>query len=487
MRPGLGGALFAGFLVLCGCAVGPRYSRPSAPVPPDYKETPQNWKPAQPADQTLRGKWWEVYQDPQLNALEDKINISNQSLKAAQAQFEQARATVRYNRADYYPTITAGVSATRERLSKNRPLGQFSGGITTNDLVIPVDMSYEPDVWGRVRRTVEAARADAQATLADLESVRLSVHAELAVDYFQSRELDAEARLLDDTVASYVKQLELTENRYRGGVASQVDVAQAQTQLETARAEAIDVRQQRTLFEHAIAVLIGEPASTFTLPVVALNAIPPVIPPGLPSELLERRPDIAANERAMASANARIGVAKATYFPLFNLSPSAGFESTTITNWLTNPSTFAVVGASAVVTAFDVGRRRAANDQARAFYDQAVANYRQNVLTSYQEVEDNLAALRLLEDESNTETAAVAAAEHSLALSNNRYKGGVATYLEVITAQATALANERTAVQISGRRMVDSVLLIKALGGGWDAASLSTVKMESRLPVPSGQ
>ena len=487
MRPGFGGALFAGLVILCGCAVGPRYSRPSAPVPPDYKETPQNWKPAQPADQTLRGKWWEVYQDPQLNALEEKINISNQSLKAAQAQFEQARATVRYNRADYYPTITAGVSATRERLSKNRPLGQFSGGITTNDLVIPVDMSYEPDVWGRVRRTVEAARADAQATLADLESVRLSVHAELAVDYFQSRELDAEGRLLDDTVTSYVKQLELTENRYRGGVASQVDVAQAQTQLETARAQAVDVREQRTQFEHAIAVLIGEPASTFTLPVAALNAIPPVIPPGLPSELLERRPDIAANERVMASANARIGVAKATYFPLFNLVSSAGFESTTITNWLTNPSTFAVAGASAAVTAFDAGRRRAASDQARAFYDQAVANYRQNVLTSYQEVEDNLAALRLLEDESNTETRAVAAAEHSLALSNNRYKGGVATYLEVITAQATALANERTSVQISGRRMVDSVLLIKALGGGWDAASLSTVKMESRTPVPSGQ
>ena len=482
------GALFAGLMLLCGCAVGPRYSRPSAPVPPDYKETPQNWKPAQPADQTLRGKWWEIYQDPQLNALEEKINISNQSLKAAQAQFAQARATVRYNRADYYPTITAGVSAARDRYSGNRPLNTFPGvSETANDLIIPVDMSYEPDVWGRVRRTVEAARADAQATLADLESVRLSVHAELAVDYFQARELDAEARLLDDTVASYTKQLELTDNRYRGGVASQVDVAQAQTQLETARAQAIDVREQRTQFEHAIAVLIGEPASTFSLPVATLNATPPVIPPGLPSELLERRPDIAANERQMASANARIGIAKAAYFPLFNLGPSAGFESTTIVNWLSSPSAFAYVGASAVVTAFDVGRRRAASDQARAAYDQAVANYRQNVLTAYQEVEDNLAALRLLEDESNTETAAVAAAEHSLALSNNRYRGGVTTYLEVITAQATALGNERTAVQISGRRMVDSVLLIKALGGGWDAASLSMVKMESRAPVPAGQ
>ena len=492
-----GGALFAALIIVSGCAVGPRYSRAPVPVPPDYKETPQNWKPAQPSDQALRGKWWEIYQDPQLNALEEKIDISNQSLKAAQAQFAQARATVRYNRADYYPTITAGVSATRERYSANRPLNSLTlnpitgkslpQAETENDLIIPIDMSYEPDVWGRVRRTVEAARADAQATLADLESVRLSVHAELAVDYFQARELDAEAQLLDDTVSSYVKQLELTDNRYKGGVASQVDVAQAQTQLETARAQAIDVREQRTQFEHAIAVLIGEPAPTFSLPVAGLNATPPVTPPGLPSELLERRPDIAANERQMASANAGIGIAKAAYFPLFNLGPSAGFESTTIVNWLSSPSAFALVGASAVVTAFDAGRRRAANDQARAFYDQAVANYRQNVLTAYQEVEDNLAALRLLEDESNTETRAVAAAEHSLALSNNRYKGGVTTYLEVITAQATALADERTAVQISGRRMVDSVLLIKALGGGFDAASLSAVKMESRAPVPSGQ
>ncbi len=488
-----GGALFAGLMLLSGCAVGPRYSRPSAPVPTDYKETPQNWKPVQPADQTLRGKWWEIYQDPQLNALEEKINISNQSLKAAQAQFEQARATVRYNRADYYPTVTVGASATRERFSANRPLNPITGtngkpaNATTNDLVIPVDMSYEPDVWGRVRRTVEAARADAQATLADLESVRLSVHSELAVDYFQARELDAEAALLDSTVASYTKQLELTNNRYNGGVASQVDVAQAQTQLETARAQAIDVRELRTQYEHAIAVLIGVPASSFTLPAVSLNATPPIIPPGLPSELLERRPDIASSERTMVSANARIGIAKAAYFPLFNLGPSAGYESTTIVNWLSSPSAFAYVGASAVVTAFDVGRRRAASDQARAFYDQSVANYRQNVLTAYQEVEDNLAALRLLEEEANTETAAVNAAEHSLALSNNRYKGGVTTYLEVITAQATALSDERTAVQISGRRMVDSVLLIKALGGGFDAASLTAVKMESRAPVPQGQ
>lgn len=473
--------------MLSGCAVGPRYSRPSAPVPTDYRETPPNWKEAQPSDQSLRGKWWELYQDSQLNTLEEKINISNQTLKAAQAQFEQARALVRFHRADYYPTVATGVSAERERLSRNRPLGSVSGIRTTNDLVIPVDMSYEPDVWGRVRRTVEAARASAQASAADLETVSLSVHAELAVDYFQARELDAQIQLLDSTVAGYVEALKLTEYRYKGGVASQVDVAQAQTQLETTRAQDIDLKVQRSQLEHAIAVLIGDPASSFSLPVAAQNVTPPVIPPGLPSQLLERRPDIASNERQMAAANANIGVAKAAYFPLFSLTPSAGFESTTITNWLSSPSAFVFATASATVTAFDVGRRRSVSDEAWAAYNQTVANYRQNVLTAYQEVEDNLAALRILEDEASTQAAAVAAAEHSLALSNNRYKGGVTTYLEVITAQNIALADEVAAVQVSGRRMVASVLLIKALGGGFDAASLSKLNLDARVAVSSGQ
>jgi len=466
-------------ILLSGCAVGPRYSRASAPVPPQYKETP-NWKTAQPSDQALRGKWWEVYQDPQLNALEAKIDVSNQNLKAAQAQFDQARAAVRSNRADLFPTLTAGVSATRERLSKNRPLAQFSGGVTTNDLILPLDMSYEPDVWGRVRRSVEAARADAQASFADVELVSLSLHAELAIDYFSARELDAEAQLLDSTVASYQKAYDLNENRYQGGVASLVDVAQAQTQLETARAQSIDVRSSRAQFEHAIAVLVGVPASSFALSYVPLASAPPVIPPGLPSQLLERRPDIAESERQMAAANARIGVARAAYFPLFNLNPGTGFESTTATNWLTNPSAFVSVGASAVLTVFDLGRRRAANDQARAAYDQTVANYRQNVLTAYQEVEDNLAGLRLLEQEADTQAIAVQAAQHSLALSENRYKGGVTSYLEVTTAQTIALADERAAVQISGRRMLDSVLLIKALGGGWNASAVHNVDVDHR-------
>jgi NodT family efflux transporter outer membrane factor (OMF) lipoprotein len=479
----------AGLLSLAGCALGPRYSRPPAPAPTDFKETPPNWKQAQPSNQVLRGKWWEIYQDPQLSALEEKINVSNQSLKAAQAQFDQARALLRYYRADLYPTVNVGASATRERFSSNRPLSNSTISGTTNDLVLRADMAYEPDVWGRVRSNVAAYRANAQTSFADLESVSLSLHAELATDYFQARELDAEAQLLDSTVASYEKALELTQNRYQGGVASQVDVAQAQTQLETASAQDIDVKAARTQFEHAIAVLIGQPASSYSLPVVALSATPPVIPPGLPSQLIERRPDIASSERQMAAANANIGVARAVYFPLFSFPPSAGFESTNISNWLTGPSGFASVGISTVVTAFDVGRRRAANDQARAAYNQAVANYQQTVLTAYQEVEDNLAQLRLLEQEAATQAAAVAAAEHSLALSQNRYQGGVTSYLEVTTAQTVALADERAAVQISGRRMVDSVLLIKALGGGFDAASLSNLNLTARsqpAAVPPG-
>ena len=475
-------AILLGLGLFVGCAVGPRYSRPVAPTPPAYKEIPPNWKEAQPSDQVLRGHWWEIYQDPQLNALEEKIVVSNQSLKAAEAQFLQARAAVRYNRADYYPTILTGVSATRERFSRHRPLSNLSGGGTFNDLILPLDMAYEPDVFGRVRRTVEAYRANAQATFADLEVLNLSLHAELAIDYFQACELDAEAQVLDSTVTSYQKSLELTENRYQGGIVSQVDVAQAQTVLETARAQAIDVKEQRTQFEHAIAVLVGEPAPSFTLPAQALNTSPPLIPPGLPSELLERRPDIASSERQMAAANANIGVAKAAYFPLFNFSPSVGYEGTAVANWLSNPSAFVTVGASAMVTIFDVGRRRAAYDQAKAAYDQTVANYQQSVLVAYQEVEDNLAALHLLEQEAATQAAAVAASEHSLGLSKNRYSGGVTTYLEVITAQTTALASERAAVQISGRRMVDSVLLIKALGGGWDAASLAKLDLTSRKP-----
>src|ERR1700741_3031221 len=301
--------LAIGVMVLSGCAVGPRYSRPTTAAPPAYKELPPNWKTAQPSDQIAKGKWWEIFQDPQLNALEEQINVSNQTLKAAQAQFEQARAAVRINRSFQYPTITGGVSVTRNHVSVNRPNGRLAPTNNYTDLQLPVDASYEADVWGRVRRTVEAARVSAKATAADVESVSLSLHAELASDYFQLRALDAEEQLLNSTVTAFEKALELTQNRFSGGVASQVDVAQAQTQLETTRAQAIDVAVQRAQFEHAIAVLTGQAPSGFTLASAPLTSSPPVVPAGLPSDLLERRPDIAATERLMASANAQIGIA----------------------------------------------------------------------------------------------------------------------------------------------------------------------------------
>lgn len=469
-----------------GCSVGPRYARPSAPVAPLFKEVPADWKTAEPVDFAAKGKWWEVFQDSELNSLEERINVSNQTLKVSEAQFAQARDLVRVNRSGYYPTVTGGVSAQRIRLSTDRPNGQFVTKSNYNDFQLPVDVSYEVDVWGRVRHTVQLARADAQASAGDLETVRLSLHAELALDYFQLRALDAQAQLLDSTVDAFEKALELTQDRYHGGVASQVDVAQAQTQLETTRSQAIDVRVQRAQLEHAIAVLMGQTPADFSLPATPLNATPPVIPPGLPSDLLERRPDIAANERRMAAANEQIGIATVAYYPTISLSASGGFESTSVTNWFTGPAGFVSGGASAVETLFDAGRRRALTDQAKSGYDQAVASYRENVLTAFQEVEDNLAALRLLEAESGTQQAAVESAQHSLALSTTRYKGGVTTYLEVITAQSTALADQRTLVQIAGERMTASVSLIKALGGGWQASSLPSMQNpSSKVSAPS--
>jgi len=470
--PGL--ALVAVFLS-AACTVGPDYKRPAATVPAAYKENSQ-WQPAQPSDASLRGKWWEVFADDSLNALEEQVTVSNETIKAAQAQFIQARAAIRFNRAGYYPTLTVGPLASRTRESGNQPFaGSFSKGVTANEFEIPFDASYEPDVWGRVRRSVEAARAGAQASAADVESISLSLHAELALDYLQARNLDAEIQLLDSTVSSFRKALDLTQSRYQGGVASLVDVAQAQTQLETTRAQAIDLHVQRAQFEHAIAALIGRPASDFTLPVAPLSAPPPAIPAGLPSQLLERRPDIAGTERRMAVANANIGVARSAYFPVFSLGVSGGFNSAVITTLIQGPSAMWSVGAAAAETLFEGGQRRAATEQAHAAYDQTVANYRQTALNAFQEVEDNLAALRILEEEAVTQRSAVEAAEHFVALSNNRYLGGVASYLEVTTAQSAALSDERVAVEIQGRRMTACVLLIKALGGGWDSAALRNV------------
>jgi len=472
---GRAAVLSAAALLLSGCTVGPKYARPPAETPPDYKEAGQ-WKSAQPSDAIAKGKWWEVYGDPQLDALEEQVSVSNQTLKAAQAQFLQARALVRVARAGYFPDVTAGIAGSGTRQSQNRALFGVGSPVTYSDVQLPVDVAYEPDVWGRVRRTAEAARSEAQASAADLASVDLSLHAELALDYFQLRGLDSQKQLLDSTVASYEKALQLTDSRYRGGVASAVDVAQAQTQLETTRAQDADVDVQRAAFEHAIAVLIGKPPSEFNQPSAPLTLPPPPIPPGLPSELLERRPDIAAAERRVQEANAEIGVARSAYFPLVTLAGGGGFDSGKITTLLQGASGFWSLAGSAAELIFDGGQRRGISDAARAAYQQSVDNYRQTTLTAFQEVEDNLAALRILEDEAKTQDAAVAAAQHSLDLSNSRYKGGVANYLEVTTAQSAALGNERAAVDVLTRRMAASVLLVKALGGGWNASQIPTLR-----------
>jgi NodT family efflux transporter outer membrane factor (OMF) lipoprotein len=464
--------ILAGALPFTGCAVGPKYKTPALPVPPAYKEM-GNWKTAQPNDQNLGGNWWEIFQDAQLNALEQQINVSNQNLKAAVAQYQQSRAALRYARADYYPTVTAAPTATREQYSNNRPPHSSNlDGITFNDLAVPVNFSYQVNAWGRVSKNVESYREQAQASAADLAVVNLSMHAALAIDYFAARSLDAEEKLLQDTVAQYEQAFQLNEDRYQGGLASEVEVEQARTILETTRAQMVDVGVARAQYEHAVAVLIGKAPADFSLPPLPLTAPPPPIPVGVPSTLLERRPDIAAAERRVASANAQVGLAKTAYYPLVNILGSGGFESGSITTLLQGPSGLWAVGSSAVVTLFDVGRRRAVNDQAKASYDSSVATYRETVLTAFQQVEDNLAALRILEQEAGVQATAVEAAQRSLSLSNTRYEGGVTSYLEVITAQNAALADEVTAVNILGRREANAVLLIEALGGGWESTSL---------------
>jgi len=471
-KPWTYGLLAMAVLSLSGCVVGPKYHTPAVQAPPAYKEV-GDWKPAQPNDQNLGGNWWTIFQDPQLDALEQQINVGNQNLRAAEAQFRQARAALRYNQADYYPTVTVAPSATRQRISGRRPPAtSIFDGVTYNDFLLPVDVSYQADVWGRVRKTVESYREQAQASAADLATVNLSMHADLAIDYFEARSLDAEEQLLNTTVKQYEQALELNQSRFEGGIASEVEVEQAKTILQTTRAQAIDVGVLRAQYEHAVAILMGKPPAEFSLPPLPLTAPPPHVPISVPSELLERRPDIAAAERRVASANAQIGVAKSAYYPTISLAASGGFESSAITTLLNGPSGLWSMGLSAVGTVFDVGRRRALTDQALAAYDVQVATYRQSVLSGFQQVEDNLAAVRILENEAKVQDEAVAAAQRSLDLSNTRYKGGVTSYLEVITAQNAALADEVTAVNILGRRMASTVLLIQALGGGWDRSSL---------------
>ncbi len=463
-----------GLCLLAGCKVGPNYVRPPAEVPSDYKEN-SNFRVAQPSDSINRGTWWEIYQDPQLSSLEAQLATANLTLKAAQSRFEQARAAVRITRSNLYPTVTGNLAVSRSHPAPNAPTTSSTIPSTYNTYMIPVDASYEADLWGRIRRTLEASRSEAQATAADLANVDLSLRAELALDYFALRGLDSQKELLDSTVVSYQKALDLTQTRYRGGLASAVDVAQAQTQLETTRAESIDVEVQRAQFEHAIAVLIGKPPATFSLAPLPLTAPPPAIPAGLPSDLLERRPDISAAERRVQEANANIGVAKAAYYPTVTLGASGGFESTSIGTLLQGPGGFWSLAGSAAELIFDGGLRRGTNEQARAAYDQTVDTYRQTVLSAFQDVEDNLAALRILEDEAQTQSGAVAAAEHSLSLSVTRYRGGVTNYLEVTTAQTAALSNEVTAVNLLSRRLSASVLLIKAIGGGWNTSKIPPI------------
>jgi NodT family efflux transporter outer membrane factor (OMF) lipoprotein len=463
----------AALAVACvaGCTVGPNYVRPTAEVPDSFKEM-GDWKPSQPSDAVDKGKWWEVYQDPQLNTLEEQIIVSNQNLKVAQAQFNQARAALRVSRSGLFPTVTVNPQGSHSHESITRSSVTSLARTEFSDYQIPFDASYEADVWGRVRRTVEASRSEAQASAADLANVELSLRAELALDYFQLRGLDAQRKLLDSTVASYEKALELTQTQYKGGLTSAVTVAEAQTILETTRAQAVDVAVQRAAFEHAIAVLVGKPASQFSLPPLPLTVPPPDIPAGLPSQLLERRPDIAAAERRVQEANANIGVAKAAYYPTITLSGAGGFESGAVSTLIQGPSGFWSLGANALETIFDAGRRRGVTEEAIAAYQQNVATYRQTVLTAFQDVEDNLAALRILQDEASTEEGAVAAAEHSLSLSVTRYRGGVTSYLEVTTAQTVALSDEVTAVNILTRRMTASVSLVKAIGGGWNVVQI---------------
>lgn len=482
-KPIAAGAALA--LLVGACAVGPRYEAPPAPTAEAYKEAvapeaaPLPWKPAQPSDEAERGRWWQGFGDPTLDQLEEQVAISNQNVALAAAQFRAARAALRGARADFWPTATAGASVARSKASASRA----SGTSPATDYQASLDLAYEADVWGRVRRAVEAGRAGVQASAADLAAVRLSMQSELAADYFELRGVDAQQRLLEVAAGAYEQALDLTRHRHDQGVVSGLDVAQAETQLETTRAERTDLGVVRSQLEHAIAVLLGKTPHDLALPPAPLTTEPPAVPLSLASELLERRPDVAAAERRMAAANAEIGVAQAAFFPRLALSAAGGYESPTLADLISAPARFWSLGAALVETLFDGGKRRAATEQARAGYDAAVAVYRQAVLDAVADVEDNLAALRILADESVQQSRAVDAAERLLMLAKNRYDGGIATYLEVITAQNAALANRRAAADVLTRRMTASVRLVKALGGGWRVGDLASPSPAQAQPV----
>lgn len=479
--------------LLCACVMGPDYKKPAAATESAYKErAPQewaDWKQAQPGDAIKRGAWWEVFGDATLNELEQQVDAANQSLMQAEAQYRQASALVSGARASYFPTLGVSASATRSgRYGNSGSIisgGTVIGGNTTgttnpgsshpsDNYSLPFTASWEPDLWGRVRRTVEAQSANAQASAATLESTRLSLHAQLAQDYFQLRIIDEQKRLLVDTVEAYRKSLQLTQNQYNVGVVARADVVQAETQLKTAQVQAIDLGIMRAQLEHAIALLVGKTPAEVSIATQAFAVQPPSIPAGLPSQLLERRPDVAIAERQAAAANAQIGVAEAAFFPNLTLSATGGYQSSSFSKWLTAPSRFWSLGPQLAETLFDGGARRAQTAQTRAAYDAAVANYREVALAAFQNVEDNMAALRILESEAAAQAEAVRAAEESLKIATNQYRAGTVSYLTVITAQATAYSNERNAISILGTRLTDSVALVRALGGGWNDADLPT-------------
>jgi NodT family efflux transporter outer membrane factor (OMF) lipoprotein len=469
------GAWLAAMLAVSGCAVGPRYQRPSAPAPDAFKEAPPDgWKRAEPADAISRGAWWQVYSLPELDALEQQVSISNQNVVAAIAQYREARDQIRIARSALFPTVNTAPSATITRANSSARTG--SGALVTAqgsgfviDYSLPVDFAYQADVWGSVGRSVTAASATAQASEADLENVLLMNQAQLAQLYFQLHGLDGDADLLQTTLQLYEQSLQLTKDRMQAGVASGADVAQAQAQYDSTRAQWIDVGVGRAQFEHAIAVLTGKPPSALTIPPAPVTVLPPPVPIGLPSALLERRPDISAAERRVAAANEQIGIAKSAFYPALSLNATGGFASTAIETLFTWPSRFWAVAPQLALTLFDAGKRHAQVDLQEAAYDATVASYRQTVLTTFQQVEDQLAALRILEQEAAAEDQAVSAAQDALDIANEQYRAGTVDYLQVITTQTTALQARRASLDILTRRLVASVLLIEALGGGWSA------------------
>jgi len=453
--------------------VGPDYVKPAVIAPQSFKEA-DGWKVARPGDELPRGRWWEIFGDPELNALADQVAEANQDLRVAEARFREARALIGFFRAGLFPTISAGLGVGGVRPSANQPFAS-SQRPTSADFLGSLGLSYEADLWGRVRRSVSAARDEAQASAADVETAKLVLQSDLALAYFDLRSADAQQQLLDATVEAYAAALDLTRHRFEGGAAPRSDVVQAETQLETTRVEATEVAVGRAQLEHAIAILIGQPPSALTIPRAPLRLRPPDVPLSLPSELLERRPDIAAAERRVAVANEAIGIARAAFFPTVMLNAAVGFEGSAITTWLTWPSLFWAVGTSLTQTVFDGGRRRATSEAALAHYDSVVAQYRQTTLQAFGQVEDNLSSLRILQQAAEQQERAVAAAQMSVELFTNRYRGGLDTYLQVVIAQATALANERNQVDILRRRMGATVLLVKALGGGWTVGDLPSL------------